>query len=148
MRRLLQAESGSAALEFLTAGVLLLVPLIYVAIALAALQGASLAAEGAAREAVRVYVSAGTDAVARASADRAVTVALADRRLARRPGDLALSCDTAASDCLAHGTAVTAHVRIAVDLPLVPAIFGLNRLAQVSVEASATAPVFHFGGER
>lgn len=148
MRPLLRGDEGNAALEFLTAGVLLLLPLVYLAIALARVQGASLAAEGAAREAARVYVSAATDAVARASADRAVTVALADHRLTRQPGDLRLSCDSASTDCLASGRHVTARVRMAVDLPLVPAVFGLERLARVPIEASASAPVFRFGGEQ
>jgi len=145
MQRSLRDESGNAALEFLTAGVLLLVPLVYLAIALAAMQGACLAVEGAAHEAVRAYVSAPTDAVAQASADRAVTVALADHRLARRPGDLTVACDTVAPGCLEHGRRVTAHVRTQVELPFVPATFGLDRVARVSLEASATAPIFRFG---
>jgi len=144
---LLCREDGNAPLEFLVAGVILLVPLVYLGLALAAIQGGSLAVEGAAREAARVYVSAATDAAGRADADRAVGVALADRRLPRHEGDLALRCDgaTAGADCLAGGTRVTATVRTEVELPFVPAIFGLDRLARVPVEATATAPVFRLG---
>jgi len=145
MRRSLRGEGGNAALEFLTAGVLLLVPLVYLALALAAIQSGSLAAEGAVREAVRAYVSATTDAVARASADRAVTAALSERHLARRPGDLTLSCDTAEADCLAAGHRITARLRAEVELPFVPKVLGLDRLARVPVEAAATAPILRIG---
>lgn len=170
MRHSLRSEAGNAALEFLTAGVILLVPLVYLALALAAAQGASLAVEGAAREAARVYVSAsedaapaaastrGTtatdaratdaaraDAAAHASADRAVTVALADRRIARRPGDLSVTCDVGRPDCFARGRAVTARVRAQIELPFVPPIFGLDRLARIPIEASATVPILRVG---
>lgn len=139
-------ERGNAPIEFLVAGVVLLVPLVYLGLALSAVQGGSLAVEGAAREAARVYVSAATDAAGRASADRAVTVALADRRLARRGDDLTLRCDVAVADCLADGTRMTATVRTEVELPFVPPVFGLDRVAHVPVEATATAPIFRLDG--
>ena len=52
-------ERGSASLEFLTVGMILLVPLVYLVLALAAIQGGSLAVEGAARHAARVAVLTG-----------------------------------------------------------------------------------------
>ena len=144
-RTFLRDDEGNAPIEFLVAGVILLIPLVYLGLALAAIQGGALAVEGAAREAAHVYVSAATDAAGRASADRATTVALADRRLPRRDGDLTLRCDTAAADCLAAGAWMTATVRTEVELPFVPPIFGLDKVARVPVEATATAPVFHLG---
>jgi Flp pilus assembly protein TadG len=145
VRRLLRRDDGNAAIEFLVAGVVLLIPLVYLGLALAAIQGGSLAAEGAAREAARVYVSSTTDATGRTNANRAVTVALADRRLLRHDGDLELRCDVAVADCLAAGRRVTATVRTEVDLPFVPPIFGLDRVARVPIEATATAPIFRLG---
>ncbi|GAA4179145.1 hypothetical protein [Gryllotalpicola koreensis] len=145
VRRLLRRDDGNAALEFLVAGVVLLIPLIYLGLALSAIQGGSLAVEGAAREAARIYVSATTDAAGRVSADRAVTVALADRRLPRRSGDLELRCDVSADDCLATGARMTTTVHAEVDLPFVPPIFGLDRIARVPIEATATAPIFRLG---
>jgi hypothetical protein len=142
---LLRSERGNAPLEFLVGGVVLLVPLVYLGMALAAIQGGSLAAEGAAREAARVYVSAATDAAGRSSADRAVGVALADRRIPRTRGDLTLSCDGSGDDCLHTGSRVTATVRTTVVLPFVPPVFGLERVARVPIVATATAPVFRLG---
>ncbi len=72
------SEDGSASVEFITAGVLLLVPFVYLVLALAAVQGAAFAVEGAARQAARVYVRAETEADARDRADLAVRYALAD----------------------------------------------------------------------
>jgi hypothetical protein len=140
-------EAGNAPIEFLTAGVILLLPLIYLGIALSAVQGGSLAAEGAAREAARVYVSAATDAEARVSADRAVTIALGDRHLRRRAGDLTLNCGTAEPACLENAERVTAAVRTEVALPFVPPIFGLDNVARVPIEATATAPIFRLGAQ-
>ncbi|RII97030.1 hypothetical protein DZF97_17400, partial [Clavibacter nebraskensis] len=58
-------DRGSAVLEFITAGVLLLVPLVYLVLAMSAIQGAALGTEGAARQAARVYVRADDDASGR-----------------------------------------------------------------------------------
>lgn len=148
LRRLRADESGNAALEFLTAGVILLVPLVYLGLALSSVQGASLAVEGAAREAARVYVSSPTDAVGRTSADRAVTVALADRNQPRRPGDLTLACEPDVADCLATGDRITARIHTIVRLPFVPPVFGLDRVARVPLEATAVAPIFRPGAMR
>src|SRR6187402_2436195 len=72
------AERGSASLEFLVAGLLLLVPLVYLVLTVSAVQAASLGVEGAARQASRVFVQAESVGEARAAAARAVAVTLAD----------------------------------------------------------------------
>ena len=46
-------ESGSASLEFITVGMLLLVPIVYLVLALSSLENASFGVEGAARQASR-----------------------------------------------------------------------------------------------
>ena len=74
-------EAGSAAVEVLVLGVLLLVPLVYLVLTLAVLQGAAFAAEGAARQAARSIALAADDRSGRAAADDAVAVALADWRV-------------------------------------------------------------------
>ena len=52
-------DGGSASLEFITAGLVLLVPIVYLVLALSAVQAATLAVDGAARQATRVYVQSG-----------------------------------------------------------------------------------------
>ena len=49
----LRDETGTAALEFITVGLILLVPLVYLVLALASLQAGTFAVEGAARQAAR-----------------------------------------------------------------------------------------------
>lgn len=48
LRRLAADDSGSASLEFVTVGLLLLVPTVYLVVALSALESASFGVEGAA----------------------------------------------------------------------------------------------------
>ena len=52
-RRAAASDDGSASLEFITVGVLLLVPLVYLVLVVSSLQAASLAVEGAAQQASR-----------------------------------------------------------------------------------------------
>lgn len=137
-------ESGSASLEFVTAGLLLVIPLVYLVLALSSIQSGALAAEGAARQAARVFVQSATDQGARDAAARAVELALADHRITDADVDVAIVCVPDPGDCLARRGYVTVGVRIAVPLPLVPAaIIGDFPLAVV-LEASATQQVSRF----
>ena len=86
-------ESGSAAIEFLTVGLLLLVPLVYLVLTLGALQAASFAAEGVARQAARVYVLAPTDSEGRSRMAASVAAGLADWHLPASALQLGLACD-------------------------------------------------------
>ena len=91
-RRKLSAEDGTATLEFIAAGLILLVPLVYLVLAMAAIQGGAFAVEGAARQAARVYVQAGNERSAVSDADRAVEFALADYGLHREDAAVSISC--------------------------------------------------------
>ena len=71
-------EEGSASLEFITAGLILLLPLVYLILTMSAIQGGALAVEGASRQAARVFVQSATVGEAKASASRAVEFALAE----------------------------------------------------------------------
>ncbi len=145
-RGAVRADRGSASLEFLTAGVILLVPTVYLVIALASIQSGGFAVEGAARQAARVFVQAPDDARARASAARAVEVALADHGLQGVRPDVTIRCGD--SECLTRDGLVTVTVAVAVPLPLVPAMFGASSEAAVPVTASATQRVSRFWGTR
>ena len=71
-------ERGSAVLEFHFLGILLLVPLVYVLLAVLDVQRTSYGVTQAAREAARVYAATGD----RARAEFAAQVALDDQRVA------------------------------------------------------------------
>lgn len=137
-------EVGTASLEFLTAGLLLLVPLVYLVVALAALQGGALAVEGAARQAARVYVQAPTETDAHVRAARAVQFSLTDYGLDADAVDVQISCSAAMTDCLTRQATVTVTVTARVPLPLVPDLLSLSRAGSVPVAATATQVVSRF----
>jgi Flp pilus assembly protein TadG len=139
-------ERGSASLEFITAGLILLVPLVYLVVAVAGLQAGALAVEGAARQAARVYVQAPTDDEARALAERAVAFALADHGFALDRSALEVRCGERTDGCLMRGARVTVTVRLSVPLPLVPSALDLATAASVPLEGRATQTVSRFWG--
>jgi hypothetical protein len=128
-------ESGSAAIEFLTVGLLLLVPLVYLVLTLGALQAASFAAEGVARQAARVYVLAPTDSEGRARMAASVAAGLADWHLPASALQLGLACD--AGDCRTPRGTVTVTARVAVALPLLPPALRLGAPGSIAVTAQA-----------
>jgi len=123
---------------------ILLVPLVYLILAMAALQGGSLALEGAARHAARVYVQAPSEADARARVDRVVAFALADYRVRSEP-TVGIDCDGAGS-CLTRQGRVTVTIRTVVPMPLVPDFLGGGGAAGIPIQASATQTVSRFWG--
>lgn len=135
-------ERGSASLEFLTVGMLLLVPLVYLVLALAAIQGGALAIEGAARQAARVAVQAGDRASAESAVERAVLVALADYGVDADEASVSVDCQ--ATDCDVPGSRIRVSVRASVGLPLVPDVLSLDRVDSVPLEASATQTISRF----
>lgn len=140
----LRADDGSASLEFITTGVLLLVPLVYLVLAVSSIQGASLAVEGAARQAARVYVQSPSADVAKERAGRAVEFALADYGLASTSAKVDVSCTPQPEICLTRNGAVTVTVRISAPLPLVPDVLDLSSHASVPMQSSATQKVSRF----
>lgn len=138
------ADDGSASLEFITVGVLLLVPLVYLVIVVSALQAASLGTEGAVRQASRVFVQAETEADARAAAERAIRVTLADYGLDAADAEVAISCRPDPRECLARRGFVTVELATVVRLPLAPPVLGLDVPLGIPIRAVATEQVSRF----
>jgi Flp pilus assembly protein TadG len=139
----LRDDTGTAALEFITVGLILLVPLVYLVLALAALQAGTLAVEGAARQAARVFVQAPTAEEAAARAARAIEFGLADYGMDGSSVSTTVRC-SGASACPARNALVTVTVRVTVPLPLVPDVLDLSSTASVPIEASASQRVSRF----
>jgi hypothetical protein len=136
-------EAGSASLEFITVGLILLVPLVYLVLAMSVLQGGAFAVEGAARQAARVYVQAPSAAEAEARAERAVLVGLADYGIETAAAEIAISCPRS-TECLSRRSVVTVTVRVPVVLPFVPAVLTQSHGGSVPLQASATQTVSRF----
>ncbi|MGO1769738.1 MAG: TadE family protein [Microbacterium sp.] len=142
-RRLGADESGAAALEFIAVGVLMLVPLTYLVIVLGAVQSQALGVEAAARFAARtVSERAGADPERQASA--AVATVAAQYEIAPERVDVTLACTPAGAACPSAGATVTVTVRAEVPLPFVPPVLGLDRVAQVPVEAVSAQKVSRY----
>lgn len=129
-----RSDEGSAIVEFLGMALLLLVPVVYLVLALGRVQAATFAADGAAREAARAVVTARDDASATERGLAAVRLAFDDQGIAIRPAEvLSVRCDPA---CTAPGGVVTVAVEVDVTLPGVPA--WLDRVIPLHVPVSAT----------
>jgi hypothetical protein len=136
-----KSERGSASLEFIAAGVLLLVPLIYLVLILGRVQAGTLAAESIARQAARVFVTASSLSVASDRIALAAQDGLADFHFVASDGSTSVSCLPAASRCLRAESIVTVTETINITLPFVPAILGLDKFARVTVSGHATQRV-------
>ena len=144
----LRDDQGSASLEFVTAGLILLLPMVYLVLAMAAIQGAALATEGAARQAARVFVQAESPAQAEAEAHRAVEFTLADYGLSGSDARVSVRCAPHPSDCLTRRGRVTVTVAVSVPLPLVPPALSVHVPLAVPLEGSATGQVSRFWAVR
>ena len=145
-RRLSTDESGTASLEFITAGLVLLVPLVYLVVTMAALQGAAFAVEGASRQAARVFVESSTIAEAQSNARTAVEFALADYGLDGDDVRMTVTCTPNPGECLTRRGFVTVEVSTRVALPLVPPVLDLDVPLSVPITSTATQQVSRFWG--
>lgn len=127
-------ERGSALIEMTWLSLLLLVPLVYVLVAVFVVQSGSYAVSGAARAAARAYAQAPDEASAPARARAAMGVALADHDIEGADAAMQVSCRPTPGNCLAPGSVITVSVRHQVDLPLTPAALG-SQAPSVRVEA-------------
>ena len=139
-------DEGSASLEFITAGFVLLLPLVYLVLTMSAIQAGAFAVEGAARQAARVYVQADTIAEANAAATRAVQFALADYGLTADQVSVTVTCRPDPADCLQRRGFVTVSVATTVPLPLVPPVLDIDVALSVPVQSTATQQVSRFAG--
>lgn len=145
-RRSARDDEGSAALEFIAVGVILLVPLIYLVIALGAIQEQTLGAEAAARHMARVIARAPDAVAATARADAVLTGVVDEYGLDADAVDVSLSCTPSGVECPSAGATVLVTVTTRVRLPLVPELLGLDRSTAVPVEAEAVQKVSRLWG--
>lgn len=134
-------ETGSAMVEFIFLGLLLLVPVIYLIVAAGQVQGAAFAATGAAESAAKVYVASGDPVTGEYQAKAAAELAFTDFGLDPAGLLLDISCS---AQCLAPGSTVTALVSFDVPLPLGSGLPG-GGFAPVTVDAASTQIVERYG---
>jgi hypothetical protein len=135
-------ESGSAVVEFVFLAVLLLIPLMYLVMALARVQAGAFAVSTSAREAGRAYVTAASLDAAGARARAAAHLAFADQGFDDRRTQLTLTCD--GDPCLRPDGRVEVTASVIVPLPLVPSFARDVVPLDVPLTASHVAVVDRF----
>lgn len=139
-------DRGSAALEFVFVGLILLVPLVYLIVALGTVQGQALGVETGARQLARTLAAAPDADAARTHAERVIDAVATEYGLDRGGLGVTITCSGTLPDCPAPGVMLTVTVRASAGLPLVPPVLGLDRLARVPVEATSVQKVSRFWG--
>ena len=135
------SEEGSALVEFIFLGLVLLVPVIYLIVTAGQVQGAAFAAVGAAESAAKVYADAEDPETGERRARVAAELAFTDFGFQPEKMLLDISCS---AQCLTPGSTVTALVSFDVPLPLNPGLPGMD-FAPVSVDSSSTQIVERYG---
>lgn len=138
MRRLrVPGDRGSAVLEFIIVGVLVLIPIAYLVLSVMRVQAAVFASTQAVREAGRAFVTADSIARGQQRAMSAARLAFADQGFVLPAQALTVRCRPSA--CLSPGGAIDVEASWSVPLPWLPA--SLGRAAAVPIAASHRVPV-------
>jgi hypothetical protein len=131
-------ESGTALVEFIWLGLLLLVPLVYIMWSVFDAQRGAFGASSASRAAGRAFVLAPDQQTAYDRAEQAFEVALDDQGVEMGDADLTISCAPEPDECLTAGSVITVEVVVQQPLPLVPSALGDSapsvRLSSTHVE--------------
>jgi len=130
-------ETGSAALEFVTVGVILLVPLVYLVIVLGSIQEQSLGAEAAARHMARAIALAPDAETAEMRSDEVLRGVVEEYGIESDSVEVSLTCAPASAECPAAGATIVVTVEVTVHLPFVPSVLGIDRALAIPLEASA-----------
>ena len=132
-------EEGSALVEVVWLGVLLLLPMLWIVLSVFEVQRGAFGVEAAARSAARAYVLAGDDATGRQRAEAAARQALADQGLEEAPLEVRVDC-TVPADCHSGTSVVTVVIGTRVDLPFLPDLLGAGE-PSFALDAAHSVPV-------
>jgi len=136
--RFARDQRGTAIVEFVWLAILLLVPLLYVVLAVFDTQRTAYAASAAARSASRAFVTSPDQQTAVARANAAARLAFADQGI-DASFRLAISCRPEPDRCLVPGSVVSVEIRSAADLPLMPTALGSDT-PRIAVSARHSSP--------
>lgn len=142
MSRLEHDEAGSALVELVWLGILLLIPLVWIIVSAFQVQAGAFAVTGAARAAGRAYALAPTDTEGRRGAEAAARQALSDQGL-DQDVDVAISCTPYPHHCHSGTSVITVVVSSRVDLPLMPSFLGADA-PSFALDSTHTVPIGQF----
>ncbi|MBS4998689.1 Uncharacterised protein [uncultured Actinomyces sp.] len=124
------SERGDASVEFLGILVVVVIPVLYIVLAIGQVSAGAMAVDAGAREAARILAE---DPDRTADASRAVTIIVEDFGVNAEP-EVAATCD----NCQEGEGDVDVRVSVRVPLPFMPSWLGV---VGVGVSSSARAPV-------
>lgn len=136
-KRIRAEDCGSAIVEFIFASTVLLIPMVYLILAVGQLQGGSYAVVGAADHAAKVFAAADNPAQARSDAHAVVRRTM--NNFGYADARTSISCD---KECLSPGSVVT--VTVALDVPL-PFVSDWAEVSAFTVDSSASQRTDRFG---
>lgn len=134
------SDEGSAVVEFVALGTLLLVPVIYFVLAVAQVQAGAFAVVAAAQQASQVLARAEPGELSDAGLTAAAQLAATDQGFAPDRLGIRLECSDGA--CGTPGAVATVHATLQVPLPLVP---GFTDLDVAVLTSSATVVLGRYG---
>jgi hypothetical protein len=140
-------ERGTALVEVTWLSILLLVPLLYVVLAVFDVQRSAFALDAANRAAGRAYTLSPSQAEAVTRARAAAAVAMADQGLDLGAASVIVSCRPDPRACLSPGSVVQVRMTLAVDLPLMPDALGAQT-PSIRVHAEQSVPYGTFRERR
>lgn len=138
-------DDGTATVEFIWLTLLLLVPFVYVLVAVFDTQRAAFGVSTASRSAARAFLQAPDAASGEQRARAAARIALDDQGL--DAADVTVTCLPTPSACLEPGSSVRVIVRAVQPLPLTPSALG-SQLGGVTVDSTHTEPYGSFRSAR
>lgn len=138
-------SDGTASVEFVWLTILLLVPFVYVLIAVFDTQRAAYGVSTASRAAARAFIQSPDVATGERRAKIAAGIALDDQALS--DAAVQISCLPTAADCLQPGSSVRVRISTTQLLPLTPSALG-SQLGGIAVDSEHTEPYGSFRAER
>ena len=138
-------DDGTATIEFIWMSLLLLVPLVYVLVAVFDTQRAAYGVSTASRAAALAFLQSPDPASGERRAKVAADVALADQGLGG--ANVQVSCLPSPTKCFEPGSSVRVVVRASQPLPLTPSALG-RQLGGITVDSTHTEPFGSFRATR
>jgi hypothetical protein len=136
-------EGGSALVEVVWLGVLLVMPVLWIVMSVFQVQRGAFAVSAAARSAARAYALAPDDASGVVRARTAARVALDDQGVHGVTPDVRITCTPYPTDCHQGTSVITVSVHSGVILPMMPSALGSNR-PSFALDATQTVPIGQF----
>jgi Flp pilus assembly protein TadG len=142
-----RGEDGTALVEVTWLALLLLLPLVYLLVAVFDVQRASYGVSAASAAAARAYSLAPDEATGRTRAQQAAAVALRDQGVEPHEVRVDVTCSPVPGNCLAPGSVISVRLSHQVRVPLAPAALG-GDAPSFRVESAQSIPYGTFREDR